>query len=363
MADYTGGSYVWGLDASFGTHVTNYIIVIPCLIYGYLMLTLYNSPTQPNELDNKDQHKCNKTVQGSLRNAIRLASSMAFISCAGMSAIGGVIHQVVPSIDPLTSSSIFLNDYAKDLHFWNVVRLHIYQWYAIWQIADILAVVFGCTMILLAYLTVKLDQNSNLRFLASNGNKFCNSDSYTLQMVDRKIGRSVHSFLTAIFLYTIWRLLKIYQYRQDIYCSRTNDEVVDIEEARYDKDKMDIWSTVEAGAVFAGSTFLYATVMLYLLHKSYKYDKGTGEAIYSPNQYLLKFFGSILVLIGGLIQIILSFSCGKNNPIYCPLPIEFNHNAVYHVFLGLGVSLLFLADYSYFKQFIHTSPSRTLKSD
>merc|ERR1711998_316839 len=47
--------------------------------------------------------------------------------------------------------------------------------------------------------------------------------------------------------------------------------------------------------------------------------------------------GCMLGMTGLGIKMILEESCANDCPIYCPLPLQFNHNTVYHIFLGTGM--------------------------
>lgn len=68
------------------------------------------------------------------------------------------------------------------------------------------------------------------------------------------------------------------------------------------------------------------------------------------NICMTRCIGVAIMIVAGLIQYFLSFRCGLRTPKYveCPLPSEFNHNALYHLLFLFGITIVCFAEYRNF---------------
>lgn len=66
---------------------------------------------------------------------------------------------------------------------------------------------------------------------------------------------------------------------------------------------------------------------------------------YYFRQWALCCVGTWIIFLSGLLQLALASVCSKENAFQtrgCPLPNSFNHNALFHILLAMGISVIFL---------------------
>lgn len=351
------GSYVWGLDGSPGTFITDYVIFGLCCIYASCTLYLYKTSKPCREKANKDSKQQNEYFRKEIARAgpyLRVLTGTFFI-CGIMNGIGALLHHFVPLVEPIIHQPDATSLGNDKLDIWNMMMWRLYPWFLLWQLANVSAALYGISVFLSAVYAIEFyvccrNFSSNGYVISLPAKK--DTRQCTLKFV-KKLALS--GSLITLLLHTGWRIWRIYEFRQSIFEELTHPETIDV---NFNLAKSDIetfgwiWTSTTASVIIFMSFFINALVSTYILIKT---RKSMAQSSGSAKVSLVRFIGAWVLFFGGCIQVFWANTCACNQPTNCPFPVWFNHNGLYHLFQAIGMTVLFASEWTsirgeYFKQ-------------
>ena len=107
-------------------------------------------------------------------------------------------------------------------------------------------------------------------------------------------------------------------------------------------------SSAEEGLMETSFDLKYLSSEESKIHQKEKRQKLSSKNRKLITRWGLKGVGAWTVMSSGFFQFGLASQCAGINSMECPFPKAFNHNALFHVLLLFGISLLFVGDMLYF---------------
>lgn len=362
-----------GIDDSVATYTTDYIVGIMAILYAVVVTALAYKIKRWNSFNLQ-------SIRGKINNqeafyfcSRMLALSMVLYSCSVMLIAGGIVHQVVKTIPHSISS--YPNEDIR-IHKREMMPLFI-----LWQVACF----SGTTMalFLIAYSINLLTSHFNRSMILSNDNVETNNRNIFTSKYNK------YFVTTMLIVMTVgqiaWRFFSVHEYiktaNSDVYMSEEQINTLQEEVEIYKSNQLlSIWTMDISSFLLLTAILIFITVSLFLLCKERLMDdsvstfasdnrsddiesQGTKEDVNDSKFKLipplaskntiavsahclnyLRFVASMIIFASGAIQYSLGLYCYGDDYSSCPLPRTFNHNALFHIILGFGLTILFIAE-------------------
>lgn len=348
------GSYVWGLDSSPGTIISDYVVFGLCLVYGLCIFHLYRS-SKWNGSSSHKKSEVKVAIQlyalGKDFNKARkflLVLTATFLLCATMNAVGALLHHFVPLVEP---AHLHIQETTESINIdlWQFIQAKLFPWVLVWQFANVSAVLYGIGIFLTVLYTI--DFHMSTKYYAYQKSIAMQSWNTLTRFYCVKKFLLVTALMTVIF-HGVSRFHRIFEFRSVIFEKPT----IEISAAEFDTTKLNldqfgwIWSGTSATIIMFSAFLVNALISLYMLIKAMSAKVASNVDFGGVKTSFIRTLGAWMLLVGGIIQIVWAGTCGNNSPHDCPFPVWFNHNAWYHLLQGSGMTSWFLAEWTYFKR-------------
>lgn len=297
--------YVWGMDGTYATYATDYIVGIFCFMFGITFLRCaFNMRSAKIKLD-EDRHKRDglpvpSKVDGRTEKLLRrhledtrmwlLMLSLSFFACGVAHGLGGFVHQNVSNVAALQfpctmpprkvfrNSSAYsdANEYYDEFY---ILRKPVLPLYILWQFVNIFAAAFGLLVFLLVFQTVIFDaaqfprnreQSNDVDTVQEEGDRL---KALTYSRLAKQAHRYKKTFISCacvvMCILLVYYAVKIFFFVTDVPVEQTDHQSMfsvqfcDAVPA-FDKRLIRIWDSRVASIVIA-SSLLFCTVSFTML--------------------------------------------------------------------------------------------------
>lgn len=349
------GSYVYGLDSSPGTIISDYVLFGLCLLYGLCIFRLYRSSKwESTRLQKKSEVKVSIHLYALGKDfekarTFLLVLMATFLLCAIMCAVGAVLHHFVPLVEPTLVQNDHQTSDSVNIDLWQFILSKVFPWVIVWQFANVCGVLYGIGVFLTVLYTI--DFHMSTKYYSYHRSLTILSGNNALSRFNYIKKFFIGAAIVTVIFHGISRFHKIFEFRSVVFEKPpTEISAADFNIAKLNLDQFGwIWSATSATFIMFSAFVVNAIISLYMFIKAMSAKVASNVDFGGVKTSLIRTVGAWMLLIGGIIQILWAESCGNNTPHDCPFPLWFNHNAWYHLLQGSGMTGWFLAEWTYFK--------------
>lgn len=405
-------TYILGLDSSVGTYITDYVAAAVCIYFAEIFRRISGKSRRliPDDcyLESPRKNSLQKRCHEELVFWARLHSNTVWsianaltgslVACALMHLLAGLAHHLINQVnrtklqyDP--SQEVIPTEFA-------FLVVQVLPIYFLWQVAKLFASTFALFFVLTAFYIMlsKANQNQDIfpkNTETSNAEEF--DDFHVIPSFGKRVFVLVKKHERNLEILLLVALCTFCLFHICVAGSATIQLTYSMKNISTYRDIEEIWTLETMTYIIAACLSIYMILSIVLLIDQVqmrKLNNGFGAGPETSRHELLGSFtdestaevssldssrrlrsstvndvrdihrinsckqnicvtrciGIATMIVAGLIQYFLSFRCGLSTAkdVKCPLPQDFNHNALYHLLFLFGIFIVCLAEYRNF---------------